>query len=49
MSFLWNGKKFDLFLQKRGLKEGDPLSSYLFVLCMEKLRYIVKEAFEEGS
>lgn len=48
-SILWNGEKLPLFKPSRGLRQGDPLSPYLFVLCLEKLSHLINEAVSMGQ
>ncbi|XP_028785542.1 uncharacterized protein LOC114741444 [Neltuma alba] len=46
---LWNGEKTEAFLPSRGIRQGDPLSPYVFVLVMERLTHIIQEAERKGE
>jgi hypothetical protein len=45
----WNGTRTGYFRPRRGIRQGDPISPYLFVLCMDKLSHIILQAVEEGK
>lgn len=45
-SILWNGEPLNPLSDERGLRQGDPLSPYLFVLCLEYLSNLINEAVE---
>ena len=48
MSILWNGEVTEAFTPGRGIRQGDPLSPFLFVLCIERLSHGITQAMMEG-
>ena len=42
-SILFNGEALDLILPSRGIRQGDPLSPYLFIICMDFLGQLIEE------
>lgn len=47
MKVLWNGEMTDVFSAQRGLRQGDPLSSYLFVLYLKRLGRLIEKVVSE--
>jgi len=43
-SILWNGNKMPPFMPTHRLRQDDPLSPYLFILCMEKLSIAINNS-----
>ncbi|RVW24957.1 Transposon TX1 uncharacterized 149 kDa protein [Vitis vinifera] len=48
MAVLVNGTPTEFFSTYRGLRQGDPLSPYLFVLIMEAFSSLISKAEEKG-
>ncbi|KAK4270478.1 hypothetical protein QN277_023510 [Acacia crassicarpa] len=49
MQLLWNGERAGSFTPTRGVRQGDPLSPYLFVICMERLAHLIQESIGKGA
>lgn len=48
MRVIWNGEALDKFSPSREIRQGDPISPYLFVLCIERLSQIIQAATDQG-
>ena len=48
-SLLFNGGKLDQFLPSRGIRQGDPLFPFLFLLCMEYLGGLIEQKCDDGE
>lgn len=49
VSLLWNGSKTENFKPLGGLRQGDPLTPYFFVLCMERLGSMINDEVIKGE
>lgn len=48
-SMLTNGEHSELFGACRGLRQGDPLSPYLFILLVEGLGSLIRRDVDLGN
>lgn len=46
---LWNGSLSNFFSPQRSLRQGDLISPFLFVLCVDKLSHIISDAVDAGN
>lgn len=49
LAIIWNGDQLEWIKPGRGVRQGDPLSPYLFVLCMERLSHSIKAEVARGN
>lgn len=48
-SILWNGAALSAVTPSKGLRQGNPLSPYLFIIIMEKLSHAILSKVESGN
>ena len=48
LSVIWSGKNLEWFKPTRGIRQGDPISPYLFVLCMKRLGHVINQVVLKG-
>lgn len=48
-SFLLNGSQFGSLTPRRGIRQGDPLSPYLFTCCVEAFIHMIEDAVSRGQ
>lgn len=49
MNVLWNGEVTDDFAPTRGIRQGNPISPYIFVLCIERLSHGIRKVVNDGD
>ncbi|KAA3472323.1 reverse transcriptase [Gossypium australe] len=49
MQILWNSVPTQKFRSARGIRQGCPLSPYLFVLCMDWLGHLIRSDIDSGG
>lgn len=49
IQIIWNNEKLQMFNPSKGLRQGDPLSFYIFILCIDRLSHIITESVHGGN
>lgn len=49
LSILWNGEQLESFKPSHEIRQGNLVSTYVFVLCMEVLSQLIFSAVDDGS
>ncbi|KAL8159786.1 hypothetical protein V2J09_001323 [Rumex salicifolius] len=49
MRVLWNGEITEKFTPSRWVRQGDSISPYLFVLCLERLSHLISTEVASGN
>ena len=49
MQILWNGECTEEFIPSQGIRQGDHISPYIFVLCIERLSHGIHRAVNTGT
>ncbi|GLT98320.1 hypothetical protein SLE2022_158290 [Rubroshorea leprosula] len=48
ISILINGESSEVFSSSRGIRQGDLLSPYIFILCLEFISLVMSKALDNG-
>lgn len=49
MRVLWNGASMEKFHPSCGIRQRDPLSLYIFIICVERLAHQINGEVEDGN
>lgn len=49
MQTFWNGEMAAALTPSRGIRQGNPISPYIFVLCIERLAHAINKEVNHGT